>query len=73
MEKAILILRSVTYAYKGQRVLEKAGIRSTILRTPEEYAKRGCSYSLVVSGDGRTAADLLQKNGIRVLGTVQKN
>lgn len=73
MEKDILVLRSVTYAYKGQRVLEKAGIRSSILRTPEEYAQRGCSYSLAVSGDGQKAAELLQKNGIRVLGLVPKH
>lgn len=73
MERDILVLRSVTYAYKGQRVLEKAGIRSSILRTPEEYGQRGCSYSLAVSGDGRNAAELLQKNGIRVLGLVQKH
>lgn len=70
MAKEILVLRSITYAYKAQRVLDKAGIRSMILRTPEEYAPRGCSYSLSVSG-GERAAELLHRNGIQVLNRIR--
>lgn len=71
MAKEILVLRSITYAYKAQRVLDKAGIRSMILRTPEEYAPRGCSYSLSVSGGGERAAELLHRNGIQVLNRIR--
>ncbi|MGI5892966.1 MAG: DUF3343 domain-containing protein [Candidatus Merdivicinus sp.] len=71
MEKDILVLRSITYAYKAQHVLEKQYIRSYVIRTPEHYAPSGCSYSLAVSGKGTQAAEILRQNGIQVLKIIQ--
>ena len=72
MNQDILVLRSVTYAYKSQRLLEKMRIRSFIIRTPEEYVQAGCSYSLSVSSDGEKAAEILRQNGIQVLKLVKR-
>lgn len=71
MNQDIIVLRSVTYAYKAQRLLERMRIRSYIIRTPEEYAPTGCSYSLSVAENGVQAAELLRQNGIQVLKLVQ--
>lgn len=38
--------RSVTFAQSGERALQKAGIRSTLLRTPKWMEAQGCGYCL---------------------------
>lgn len=73
MGKDILVLRSITYAYKAQRILERAFVRGYIIRTPEEHAPSGCSYSLAVSGDGVKAAEILRQNGIQVLKVIRNS
>lgn len=66
--KTLLTLRSLTYAQKGQRMLARARISAHLIRTPEEYASRGCSYGLLVDDPDR-AADLLTDSGITILGS----
>ena len=79
MAQNILVLSSITHAYKAQKLLEQAWIKSSVIRTPEGLSGKGCSYSLAVRGDldravteGRQdrAAELLRENGIRILKTV---
>ena len=41
-----ITFRSVTYAQRGERTLQKAGLRCTLLRTPKWMEQQGCSYSL---------------------------
>ena len=41
-----ITFRSVTFAQRGQQLLQKAGIRSTLLRTPKWMEAMGCGYSL---------------------------
>ena len=38
--------RSVTFAQRGEQVLEKGGIRCSLQRTPKWMEERGCGYSL---------------------------
>ncbi len=38
--------RSVTHAQRGEQVLKREGIRSTLLRTPKWMETKGCGYSL---------------------------
>ena len=61
----LVTFRSVTFAQRGQRVLERVGIRSALRRTPRELSRRGCGYCLAV--DARTAlaaAQLLREQEI---------
>ena len=67
MAQNILVLSSITYAYKAQKILEQAWIRSSVIRTPEGLSGKGCSYSLAVRGDLDRAAELLREHGIRIL------
>ena len=46
MEYYLILARSVTYAQRMQRVLERAGIRCQIYRAPRDLTDRGCAYVL---------------------------
>lgn len=41
-----ITFRSVTYAQRGEQILQKEGIRCTLLRTPKWMEERGCGYCL---------------------------
>ncbi len=65
MKKAMITLRSITYAQRGQRELEKAGIPAVLSRTPKKYAEMGCGYCLLVSPDQREQAqEVLLRRGV---------
>lgn len=72
MAQDIIVLSSITYAYKAQKILEQAWIKSSVIRTPEGLSDKGCSYSLVVRGDLGRAEELLRENGIRILKVMKR-
>lgn len=41
-----ITFRSVTFAQRGERVLQKAGIRCSLQRTPRWMEAQGCGYAL---------------------------
>lgn len=60
-----ITFRSVTYAQRGERILQGNGIRCTLRRTPRWMEQQGCGYCLRLGADGvRPALQLLQKEGI---------
>jgi len=46
MEFYYIAFRSVTYARKGEALLEGAGIRCSVQRTPRWMEAQGCGYCL---------------------------
>ena len=70
MTQSLLVLSSITYAYKAQRLLERMWIKSGVIRTPRAYSNRGCGYSLLVRGNLSEAVAALSKQGIRILQVV---
>lgn len=57
--------RSVTFAQQGERVLQKKGIRCTLLRTPKWMEAQGCGYSLRLwTADIRPALAVLQQEQV---------
>lgn len=44
MEHYLILARSVTYAQRMQRVLERSGIRCQIFRAPRDLTELGCAY-----------------------------
>lgn len=45
MQRYCLILcRSLTYAQRSSRVLERAGITAAVLKAPLSVSKTGCTY-----------------------------
>ena len=60
MKRSYITFRSVTFAQKAERILKRAGMDCTMLRTPKELSQRGCGYCLgVVPGQVVQAAQLL--------------
>ena len=66
MWNCFITFRSVTFAQQGQRVLEQAGIRSTMQRTPRWMEQQGCGYYLKLrTEDCRRAVALLREKQVR--------
>ncbi len=58
--------RSVTAAMRGSRILEGAGIKTTLSRTPRGLQQQGCGYSLRVRAELlRQAQELLTREEAR--------
>ena len=54
----LIICRSLTYAQKAARVLERAGITAIVTKAPQGTVKEGCAYCVKVSE--RRLTDALQ-------------
>ena len=46
MERYLLVARSITHAQQMMKVLDRAGIRTRVLRASAELTGRGCGYTL---------------------------
>lgn len=72
MAKTLIMLSSVTYAYKAQKLLEQNWIKCTVVRTPKAHQDTGCSYSLQIDSQRAEEAEaIIRQKGIRILRIVQ--
>lgn len=70
MGKTVIVLSSATLAMKGQRLLQRDGIRCGIERTHNQ--KGGCAHGLVVQDrDVERSVELLRINGIFIEGLIE--
>lgn len=67
MQRDCLILfRSLTYAQRGRRALERAGITAVLRRAPADLTDRGCAYGLKLRADRlQGALGALEKVDVR--------
>ena len=72
MGKPIIIVSSITYALKGQKVLSSQGIVSYIERSTPSMSKRGCGYGLRVNGDVNRARGILEQAGVHVRNVIEE-
>ena len=49
MEHYIILARSVTYAQRMRRALDRVGIRCQIFRPPRDLTDLGCAYAVRVA------------------------
>lgn len=69
MQKVYFIVSSVTYAMKGRRLLDSAGIRSEIKRSTQRKTDKSCSYTIGVAADKAAEAErILSQNSVKILG-----
>ena len=62
-----ITFRSVTFAQRGEKVLEKEDVRCTMLRTPKWMESKGCGYCLRLSlGDGPKAVEVLRQKQVQM-------
>ena len=68
MKFCYITFRSVTFAQSAQRALRKAGIETTLKRTPKTLEQRGCGYCLQLRQWEAVAAVQLLKQQNREFG-----
>lgn len=60
-----ITFRSVTHAQLGERVLQNAGIRCALQRTPRWMEVQGCGYSLRIrTVDAGPGVEVLRRAGV---------
>ena len=65
MEICYITFRSVTYAQRGERVLQGAGIGCTLQRTPKWMEQQGCGYCLRLRlAEVHRAVELLREKNV---------
>ena len=58
----LITFRSVTYAQRGERLLNRRGVSCSLRRTPRWMEEQGCGYSLrVQTGEPQRAVELLRE------------
>lgn len=71
MGKPLIVVGSITYAMKSREILSRNDIRSSIERTPRNWAAHGCSYSVYVPYRTDDAEKILTMSGIKVYGRME--
>ena len=67
MRSYYITFRSVTFAQRGERVLEESRIRCALLRTPRWMEEQGCGYALKVwTKDIDPVVALLKENRVQL-------
>ena len=65
MSPYFITFRSITAAQRGERLLQKNGIRCQISRTPRWMEEQGCGYCLRMRGtDALAAVHLLREQEV---------
>ena len=60
----LLTYRSLTYAQRSARILERAGVTGTVSRLPKAASPKGCAYCVAVAGRHLDRAmDILRRAG----------
>lgn len=68
LEHSNLKIKTITQAERGRELLRARGYKAYIRRSAVTPDTQGCGYSIDVNCAYETAADLLGRAGIQVLG-----
>ncbi len=60
MEKYLIMCRSMTHAQRSQRLLERNGIMSSLIKAPVNLTRSGCGYALILRRHGPEAIRILK-------------
>lgn len=58
----LLICRSLTYAQRTAKILERAGITAIVTRVPQHLSSDGCGYCVKISSKNISNALIALKN-----------
>ena len=65
MFRYLIMCRSLTYAQRASRLLERHGITAAITKLPQSVADSGCSYCVRVNEKNyRSALTILKEAGL---------
>lgn len=61
----LIMCRSLTYAQRSSRLLERSGITATVMKAPQSVSGNGCGYSVAVPYKrGMKAVGILKDAGL---------
>lgn len=60
MEKILIMCRSMTQAQRSQRLLERNGIMSSLVKAPVNLTRSGCGYALILRRHGAEGIQILR-------------
>lgn len=67
MQYYLILCRSLTYAQRGQRAIERAGGSGTVIKAPQGVTGGGCTYGVrVPAGKFDLAMAALRKSGLPI-------
>lgn len=66
VERATVVVSSITHAMRGEQLLRAAGFRVYMDRDTKLFGKYGCGYCLRIVGSCDAAIALLRQNRIKV-------
>lgn len=66
IKNELIMLSSITYAYKAKDYLASKGITAYIERIPANLRANGCGYGIKVRYDTTLVTKMLNEAGIRV-------
>jgi len=61
MTQYLIMCRSMTYAQKASKLLERYGYTAIVVKAPQELTKGGCGYAVTVRRNIEEAIDILKK------------
>ncbi len=65
MQYSLILCRSLTYAQRAAKTLERAGVTATVRNAPQGASDRGCTYAVKLrSASLDRALQLLKETGI---------
>ena len=64
MEKYLIMCRSMTHAQRSQRLLERNGIMSSLIKAPVSMTRSGCGYALILRRHGTDGVRILKDVGL---------
>ncbi|MBQ8001656.1 MAG: DUF3343 domain-containing protein [Ruminococcus sp.] len=68
MENPLIMLQNITLAVRAKNILEKAGIRGYVQKTPRTNNRANCGYSVYVPDNTDKAEEILKNKGFVILG-----
>ncbi len=71
MENQLILLQNITVAVRAKNILERAGIRGYVQKTPKINNKSACGYGVYVPVNTDKAVEILKRNGFAVLGRIE--
>ena len=72
MEKYLITCRSMTHAQRSQRLLERNGIMSSVVKAPVALTRSGCGYALILRRHAIEGVKILRESEL-LLGKVYKS
>ena len=65
MQYSLILCRSLTYAQRAAKTLERAGVTATVRKAPQGASDRGCTYAVKLrSASLDRALQLFKETGI---------